>query len=294
MKLSTVILASDRWSDGRSKWLRAERLGFHAAYTYDHLSWRAFRDKTWMSMVPVLVAAACETTTLRLGPLVTTPNFRHPLLLAKDLIALDDISNGRVSVGVGAGGGGFDVTVLGHEEWSVLERHNRFKEFTTTLTQLLSEPASNIEGAHYPIVESRQHPGSVQRPHPPIYVSALGVKSIAFAARVGDGWVSVGGLSHPDRTTMDAVRIQSRHLDEALEGESRASNAFARLYLDGFGDESPMTSYEHFLDFAGRFNDMKITELVIHTPVPDSLFDYDDAVFERIATEGRELLEGWS
>ena len=294
MKLSTVILASDRWSDGRTKWFRAEQLGFHAAYTYDHLSWRSFRDTTWMSMVPVLVAAACETTTLRLGPLVTTPNFRHPLLLAKDLIALDDISHGRVSVGVGAGGGGFDTSVLGNAEWSVSERHERFKEFTTTLTQLLSEPASNIEGIYYPVVESRQYPGPVQRPHPPVYVSALGAKSIAFAARAGDGWVSVGGLSHFERTTEEAVRLQSRHLDEALEREGRSNDGFARLYLDGFGDESPLSSYERFLYFAGRFHEMKITELVIHTPIADSLFDYDESIFERVATEGREALESWT
>ena len=294
MKLSTVILASDRWIDGRSKWARAERLGLHAAYTYDHLSWRSFRDKTWMSMVPVLVAAASETTTLRLGPLVTTPNFRHPLLLAKDLIAIDDISEGRLSVGIGAGGRGFDATVLANAQWSMSERHERFKEFTTTVVQLLSEPASTIEGTYYPIQESRQFPGPVQRPHPPIYVSALGAKSIAFAAQVGDGWVSVGGLSHEGRTTEDAVRVQSRQLDEALEREGRDFGDFERLYLDGFGDESPLASYEHFLDFAGRFHELKITELVIHMPIADSPFDYDEAIFERIASEGRELLEGWS
>ena len=294
MKLSTVILASDRWSDGRLKWSRAQRLGFHAAYTYDHLSWRSFRETTWMSMVPVLAAAAGETTTLRLGPLVTSPNFRHPLLLAKDLIAIDDISEGRLVVGIGAGGGGFDATVLGNAQWSVSERHDRFKEFTTTVVQLLSEPTSTIEGRYYPILESRQYPGPVQRPHPPIYVSALGVKGITFAAQVGDGWVSVGGLSHQHLATEDAVRLQSRRLDDALESEGRERAPFARLYLDGFGDESPLASYEHFLDFAGRFRDMKFTELVIHMPIAESLFDYDEAVFERIATEGHEVLKSWS
>ena len=93
MKLSVVILPNQHWHDARDVWRRADEWGLHAGYTYDHLSWRSpFRDSTWFSMVPTLVAAATVTSRLRLGPLVTTPNFRHPLLLAKDLIALDDIS----------------------------------------------------------------------------------------------------------------------------------------------------------------------------------------------------------
>src|ERR1035437_7919579 len=99
MRLSVVILPTPRWSEVRPHWTRAEEFGLYAGYTYDHLSWRSFRDKAWFNMVPTLVAAATATNSIRLGPLVTTPNFRHPLVLAKDLLALDDISNGRSIVG---------------------------------------------------------------------------------------------------------------------------------------------------------------------------------------------------
>ncbi len=90
MRLSTVILPVRRWSEGgRERWRRAEELGFHAAYTYDHLSWRVpFRDGPWFGAVPTLTAAAATTSRLRLGTMVTSPNFRHPVPLAKELITL--------------------------------------------------------------------------------------------------------------------------------------------------------------------------------------------------------------
>lgn len=291
MKLSTVILPSERWHDARRRWRHAEELGFHAAYTYDHLSWRSFRDEPWFSMVPTLAAASLVTSTLRLGPLVTTPNFRHPLLLAKDLIALDDLSEGRLIVGVGAGGRGFDATAMGHDSWGAVERHERFKEFTLTLERLLREPSSSVHGEFYSVSDTRQLPGPVQRPRPPLLVSALGPRSISFAAAHGDGWVSVGAPPPWNGSTEAGVRQQVALLDEALSTRERAVD-FDRLLLDLQDDESPLASYESFLDWAGRYGELGFSELVVHYPIKDSVFDYDDDVFERIATEGREAIAG--
>jgi alkanesulfonate monooxygenase SsuD/methylene tetrahydromethanopterin reductase-like flavin-dependent oxidoreductase (luciferase family) len=74
MRLSTVILPIYRWADeGREVWGRAEELGFHAAYTYDHLSWRVpFRDRTWFGAIPTLTAAATATERIRIGTMVTS------------------------------------------------------------------------------------------------------------------------------------------------------------------------------------------------------------------------------
>ena len=73
MRLSTVILPIYRWAEqGRQVWTRAEELGFHAAYTYDHLTWRTFRDGPWYAAVPTLTAAAAATSRIRLGTMVTS------------------------------------------------------------------------------------------------------------------------------------------------------------------------------------------------------------------------------
>lgn len=117
MHLSTVILPIYRWAaEGLKMWQRAEELGFHAAYTYDHLSWRVpFREGPWFGAVPTLTAAATVTQSMRLGTLVTSLNFRHPVTLAKDLITLDDVSDGRITLGIGAA-------------WQRLRRHDTAPE----------------------------------------------------------------------------------------------------------------------------------------------------------------------
>jgi alkanesulfonate monooxygenase SsuD/methylene tetrahydromethanopterin reductase-like flavin-dependent oxidoreductase (luciferase family) len=137
MLLSTVILPIERWTASGEKWRRADELGFHAAYTYDHLSWMRLKDRPWFGAIPTLSAAALATSRIRLGTMVTTPNFRHPVPLAKDLLSIDDLSNGRLTVGVGSGGLGADATVLGNTEWSVKERTERFTEFVELLAELL-------------------------------------------------------------------------------------------------------------------------------------------------------------
>nr|WP_268267542.1 LLM class flavin-dependent oxidoreductase [Streptomyces kaniharaensis] len=79
MRLSTVILPTHRWAEGQKIWRRAEDLGFHAAYTYDHLSWRSFRDAPWFGAVPTLTTAAAATESIRLGTLVTSVKPRSPI-----------------------------------------------------------------------------------------------------------------------------------------------------------------------------------------------------------------------
>lgn len=294
MQLSVVILPCARWEEARTQWARADEWGLHAGYTYDHLSWRSFRDAAWFSMIPTLVAAATVTSTLRLGPLVTSANFRHPLVLAKDLLALDDISQGRLSVGVGAGGTGYDATTLGHAPWSRGERHERFVEFVVALDRLLRESSSTLAGRYYPVVDSRQLPGPRQLPRPPLYLSALGPRSLALAARIADGWVSFGDpTGSNDVTTFAAIAAQVRRLDDELARRGRDPSSVHRVLLDFAGDESPMASYEAFLEWAGRYRDLGFDEVVVHWPVANSPFDYDVATFERICRDGRGVLDAW-
>jgi alkanesulfonate monooxygenase SsuD/methylene tetrahydromethanopterin reductase-like flavin-dependent oxidoreductase (luciferase family) len=294
MRLSVVILPTPRWSEVRPHWARAEEFGLYAGYTCDHLSWRSFRDKAWFTMVPTLVAAATATDSIRLGPLVTTPNFRHPLVLAKDLLALDDISNGRAIVGIGSGGRGFDATVLGHHAWSADERHRRFEEFTRALDRLLREQVSTLDGPFYPVVDSRQYPGPVQLPRPPIIVSALGPKSLALCAEIADGWVSIGSATRShDQSTSEEVATQVSKLNEELERQGQTESSMQRLLLDFEGGEEPLASFDAFIDWAGRYRALGFDELVVHWPVPDSPYDYDRAVFERVATEGHAQIASW-
>ena len=70
MRLGVLILPEHHWPAAADKWLRAEELGFDHAWTYDHIAWGDLRDATWFASVPTLAAAACVTSTIRLGTLV--------------------------------------------------------------------------------------------------------------------------------------------------------------------------------------------------------------------------------
>ena len=68
MRVGVVILPTDSWPDGAAIWRRAEELGAHTGWTYDHLTWRDLRDGPWYAAVPLLAAAAQVTTTMRWAP----------------------------------------------------------------------------------------------------------------------------------------------------------------------------------------------------------------------------------
>ncbi|MCT2589320.1 LLM class flavin-dependent oxidoreductase [Streptomyces sp. N2-109] len=290
LRLSTVILPYRRWhEDGRAAWQRAEELGFHTAYTYDHLSWRTFRDGPWFGALPTLTAAAAVTGRIRLGTLVTSPNFRHPVTLAKELISLDDISGGRITLGIGAGGSGFDATALGQEPWTPRERADRFGEFVPLLDRLLREDVVSHAGTFYSADEVRNIPGCVQRPRLPFAVAATGPRGLRLAARHGQAWVTTGDSKvNSAGTPAESLAAVGRQVDRLGEmcGEiGRDPAELEKSLLTGFTPDRPLDSVDAFVDFAGSHRDRGITEIVLHAPVPGSVFDYQEAVFEEIATE---------
>ncbi|WP_217185241.1 LLM class flavin-dependent oxidoreductase [Streptomyces sp. AC495_CC817] len=292
LRLSTVILPYLRWHEGgRDMWQRAEQLGFHTAFTYDHLSWRTFRDGPWFGAVPTLTAAAAITDRIRLGTLVTSPNFRHPVTLAKELISLDDISGGRITLGVGAGGTGFDATALGQEPWTPRERADRLAEFVPLLDRLLTEDSVSYEGDHYSAHEARNIPGCVQRPRLPFAVAATGPRGMRLAARYGQAWVTTGDPKLFETGTpaqsVHAIRGQVEKLADTAAAVGRDASRLDKILLTGFTPDRsrPLESLDAFVDFAGRHAELGFTDLVIHWPIPDSDFAADEKVLERIAME---------
>ena len=290
MLLSTVILPIHRWSEGQKVWRRAEELGFHAAYTYDHLSWRSFRDEPWFGAVPTLTAAATATERMRLGTLVTSPNFRHPVTLAKELLTVDDISGGRLTVGIGVGGTGFDATAMGQEPWTARQRADRFDEFLPLLDKLLTQDATTETGQYYSAVEARNIPGCVQQPRVPFYVAATGPRGLKLTAEYGQGWVTYGDPRAPGDVPAEqapaVVGAQLAKLRAACEAQGRDDASVHKLLLQGSTAEHPLRSLDAFVDYAGSYQELGIDEIVVHWPVPDTIFANDLAVFERIATEG--------
>jgi alkanesulfonate monooxygenase SsuD/methylene tetrahydromethanopterin reductase-like flavin-dependent oxidoreductase (luciferase family) len=296
MRVSVIILPiySRRRTD--ETWSRAEDLGFHAAYTYDHLSWRSFRGGPWFAMVPTLAAAAYATRTIRLGTMVTNPNYRHPITLAKDLITLDELSDGRMTLGIGSGGTGFDATVLGDQPWTARERADRFGEFVPLLSRLLEDDVVSSHGHYYSALEACNIPGCVQRPRIPFYVAANGPRGLRLAAQYGQGWVTTdldpGGqpiaTAGAARTVM-ALRLEK--LARACDSIGRDVSDLEKVLVHHPGPDEPLASVDAFVDWASAHADLGFTEVVVHWPVPESVFANDLTVFEAIAIDGASQLQ---
>jgi alkanesulfonate monooxygenase SsuD/methylene tetrahydromethanopterin reductase-like flavin-dependent oxidoreductase (luciferase family) len=271
VRIGVVILPDLRWPQALDRWQDAEDRGFPAAYTYDHLSWRSLRDGPWLGAVPLLAAVATVTSRIRLGTLVATPNFRHPALFAKDVMTLDEISAGRIELGLGAGSGsGFDADVLGIPPLAPSDRAARFEEFVAALDLMLREPAASYDGRFFSVVESRTSPGCTQQPRVPFTIAATGTRGLALAAQYAQTWVTFGPLA-PDATPeewYDAVRVQSQRLDDQCAKTGREPTSLLRAALVGLEVRWAQSSIAAWDDYCGRVEALGFSDVIVHWPRP--------------------------
>ncbi|MCC8247452.1 LLM class flavin-dependent oxidoreductase [Saccharothrix luteola] len=283
MRTGIVILPEHRWWMAEHKWKAAEEYGFHHAWTYDHLGWRSLVDGPWFGAVPTLAAAAAATGTIRLGTLVASPNFRHPVPFSRELLALDDLSDGRFTLGVGAGGVGYDTEVMG--DTSPRSRQGRFEEFVAALDMLLAQDRTTFSGDYYEIRDARSAPGCVQRPRLPFVVAANGPRAMAVAAKYGTGWVTTGPETEDEDEWWDGVAAMTARFREVLAGIGRAKESID-FHLNA--DSCPvysLTSVERFREVAGRARGLGFTDLVVHWPRADGVYAGSEAVLERVAAD---------
>jgi alkanesulfonate monooxygenase SsuD/methylene tetrahydromethanopterin reductase-like flavin-dependent oxidoreductase (luciferase family) len=281
-----LLLPTDPWPVALEQARRIEALGYDHLWTYDHLSWRRYRDRPWFNAIPWLTGIASATTRVRLGTMVAAPSLRHPLPFAQEVTTLDHVSGGRFVLGLGAGGSGFDATVLGKELPSPGARAARFVEFVDVVDRLLRDHEVTHHGAHYTVEDAHVYPACVQHPRVPFAIAATGPKSLALAARCGDAWVTWGAPS--DRSpagTERAVRHQAAQLDAACGAVGRDPASIDRIYLIGNTEERPLASLETFRDFVGRYDALGFTDVVFHHPRPgDPVWNEPVEIVEQIAT----------
>jgi alkanesulfonate monooxygenase SsuD/methylene tetrahydromethanopterin reductase-like flavin-dependent oxidoreductase (luciferase family) len=285
VRAGIVILPEDRWWAAEPKWRAAEEYGFDHAWTYDHLGWRTLVDGPWFGAVPTLTAAATVTSTIRLGTFVASPNFRHPVPFARELIALDDVADGRVILGVGAGGLGYDTTVLGEPELTPRQRSDRFAEFVEALDGLLITDGFDYEGTYYTARGARNLPGCVQRPRIPFLVAANGPRSMKVAATYGGGWVTTGGAAETRDQWWRSVAALARRFDDVLAESGRERDEVHR-YLDL--DPEPMyslVSKQAFVDAAGRAGELGFTDVVVHWPRSSGPYAGRESVLEEVVSD---------
>ncbi|TIC79625.1 LLM class flavin-dependent oxidoreductase [Nocardioides sp. GY 10113] len=258
-------------------WRRAEELGFAGAWVYDHLAWRG--HSPWDDAYATLAAAAAVTSRMRLGTLVTSPNFRTPIPTASAVRTIDRISGGRLTLGIGAGGATHtsDGDVL-DGDWTPRQRADRFAEWVGQLDALLTTAPVSLAGEHWSAREVTIAPGLVQQ-RPPFWIAATGPRGLRLAARLGQGWIANPMGEDP----VADVRRQVDGLRAAGEAEGRDVAPMPKLLLTGFSGEPWLESVGAYQDLAGRYAELGITDVAVHWPRPGTEWDADMAVFEAIA-----------
>ncbi len=273
-----VVVPELRWRDAAPLWSAAEALGFDHAWTYDHLVWGGLPDSPVFASAPTLALASTVTATIGLGVFVTSPNFRHPYVLARDAITLDDASGGRFLLGVGAGGD-LDSRILGAEH-SVKQRADRFHEFTELLGRLLGEDHVDHDGTFYATRDARTLPEPV-RERVPLVVAGNGPRSVGLAARLGDAWATYGGRGDTVDEWFDHVAGLVARFDAEC-AEHRRGPLDRYLLLDA-SPRYALESVDLYTHMAGRAGELGFTDVVTHWPRPDSPYAGTVAVLEAVA-----------
>ncbi|MEM1334700.1 MAG: LLM class flavin-dependent oxidoreductase, partial [Actinomycetota bacterium] len=217
VRIGMVVLPTDPWPETLATVQRLDRLGYDHVWLYDHLTWRQYRDRAWHATYPLLAGLAVGTRRIRLGTMVANLNVRHPVTLAKDAMTIDHLSGGRMVLGVGAAGLGFDATVLGQAPLTPRQRVDRLEEALELLDRLLLDDAPDRQpvdhgGDWYTVEGARNLPGCVQRPRIPLAVAAGGHRSIDVAARMGDAWITYGDAIGTDGH-QDTMRVVADEID---------------------------------------------------------------------------------
>lgn len=180
-----------------------EKTGWDGMYFADHFMPNAPdptpQDGDTMECWSVLAGIAAAVPRLRLASLVTSVTYRHPAVLANIASAVDHISGGRLTLGIGAGWQVNEHAAYGIPLGSPSERLDRFEEACAVLTSMLREPRTTFDGDHFRVTDAPNQPAPVQD-RMPILVGGGGEKrTMRIAARYADewnAWTSPGVLAH--------------------------------------------------------------------------------------------------
>ena len=279
MRFGLTILPELPWAELRPRWEAAEAMGFDHAWTYDHLVWGGLPDSPWYGTMPTLTAAALVTERIGLGTFVSSPNFRHPVVLHRDVQSLDDVSGGRFRLGVGTGGD-LDSGILGGAGLSTRDRVDRFQEFVELLVRLRTEDHVDADGRWFSARGARTSPPVRDVP---LVVAANGPRSLRLAARTGDAWVTTGPRAESLQewwADLDAARAT---LEEALVAAGRDPARFPRYLSLDSSPQFSLASRGVFEEMVGRAEDLGFTDVIVHWPRPDGPYAGSVAVLEEVA-----------
>jgi alkanesulfonate monooxygenase SsuD/methylene tetrahydromethanopterin reductase-like flavin-dependent oxidoreductase (luciferase family) len=212
-KIGVITIQNAPWNKLVERWKFIDNSKFDNLWVADHFTHWKERSMIFFECWTTLCGMACETSRIRIGTAVTNISWRHPAWLAKQALAVDHMSNGRLDLGLGAGGSSdLEHSMTGLEKWSAREKVERFEEYVDIVNQLLCNPVTTYHGQYYSLEEAVVQPDSIQRPRPPIHIGANGHKMLKITSKFADVWNTLGDIASLEET-LERIKEQSNLLD---------------------------------------------------------------------------------
>lgn len=214
MQVSITVEAQEglTWDKWKRYVHEVEDLGYAGLYRSDHFP----NNQPSLELITSLTYLAQNTERIHFSPLVTPLSFQHPVMLARQAAALDDLSNGRMVLGLGAGWQPDE-----HKRWGYLlgdtkARLDRFEEGLEVITHLLkSDQPVTFEGQYFQLKEARLLPRPQRAGGPPILIGGNGKKrTLPLTARFAD-------IHNTFQQTPESIKDYSAYLDELLVAQGR-------------------------------------------------------------------------
>ena len=167
--------------------VEAERLGFESIWLSDHFFLTKESIGTnCLECWTTLAALARDTTTLRMGPMVSAQSYRSPALLANIAASLDHISDGRLYFGIGAGWKMVEYEAYGYPFPKPATRIRQLDETIEIVKRMWTQEKATFKGRHYSVEDALCYPHPVQKPHIPVWVGGSGSLTLKVSARHAD------------------------------------------------------------------------------------------------------------
>lgn len=268
----------------------AEELGFAGLFRSDHFTNASPPDLDSLELWVSLTWLASHTQRIQFGPLVTPASFRHPALTARMAAAVDDLSGGRLVLGLGAGWQEREHHLYGFELLDVERRFARFEEALEVILLLLhSEAPVEYSGTYYQLNGAILLPRPARRNGPPILVGGNGLRrTLPLAARFADEWNAI---------FIPATRFRklNARLDELLQALGREPGEVRRSLMTGcvLGSDADDVQRKVQLRSKGKFSadELRQRGLIVGTPAEfqDQLQQLAEAGVQRVMLQWLEL-----
>lgn len=293
LRFHVLLLPNVAWAELKARVVWLEELGFEVAAIADHFVDWTNPSADWFEAWTAMAAMAEATSRIRLSTIVTQIPLRNPAMLARQVLTLDHISNGRIDLGLGTG-----LTIdpsyamAGLPNWEAGERVERFAEYVELVSLLLSREETTYTGRFYQVEGAMMNPRPVQSPRPPILIAALAPRMMRHAARYADIWNSLS-FQPMFADQLAETRERCRMIDTDCLAIGRDPATLRRSYTmfdtqarHRGGAIGYYDSMEAFIDQVSRVMELGISDVGVYYPLDPAQL----SIFERIATDALPAL----